>query len=124
MSEAPVLEVRDLSKRFSGVLALSCAGFRVSPGEVIGIMQQDRATAIAGTLGTGPRVIPMNVALQSARADGLSASRTFNLTLANDQLFTPLLAYVALANTISAYERQFGDATFAIKSRAHMSRGV
>ena len=97
------------------------SSFKISSmGEVIGIMQQDRATAIAGTLGTGPRVIPMSVTLQSARIDGRSASRTFNLSLANDQLFTPLLAYVALANTISAYERQFGDATFAIKSRAHI----
>jgi hypothetical protein len=42
------------------------------------------------------------------------------VSLANDEVFTPLLAYVALANTITAYERQFGDATFAIKSATHV----
>lgn len=104
-----------------GMLPSLASSFKISSmGEVIGTMQQDRATAIAGTLGKGPRVVPMTVTLQSARADGASANRKFNLSIANDQVFTPLLAYVALANTISAYERQFGDATFAIKSRAHV----
>ena len=35
-------------------------------------------------------------------------------------MFTPLLAYVALANTLGAYERQFGAATFTVKSRTHI----
>ena len=35
-------------------------------------------------------------------------------------MFTPLLTYVALANTLSAYERQFGAATFSVKSRAQI----
>lgn len=104
-----------------GMLPSLAASFKItSMGEVLGTIQQDRATAIAGTLGTMPHVVPMKVTLQSARIDGASANRTFHLTLANDQVFTPLLAYVALANTISAYERQFGDATFAIKSRARI----
>lgn len=104
-----------------GMLPSLASSFKISSmGEVIGTMQQDRATAISGTLGKGPRVIPMTVTLQSARIDGVSANRTFTLSLANDQVFTPLLAYVALANTISAYERQFGDATFAVKSRARI----
>ena len=29
--------------------------------------------------------------------------------MVDDELFTPLLTYVALANTLSAYERQFGQ---------------
>lgn len=97
------------------------SSFKISSmGDVIGTMQQDRATAISGTLGPGPRVIPVTVTLQSSRIDGAAANRTFNLRLANDQVFTPLLAYVALANTITSYERQFGDATFSVKSRARI----
>ena len=34
-----------------------------STGEIIGTVQQDRATAIAGTLGTGPTLIPINLKL-------------------------------------------------------------
>jgi hypothetical protein len=96
------------------------SSFKISSmGDVIGTMQQDRATAIAGTLGNGPAVVPMKVTLNSAREEG-SAKRTFNFNVANDQLFTPLLTYVALANTLSAYERQFGAATFSVKSRAQI----
>ena len=97
------------------------SSFKISSmGEVIGTMQQDRATAIAGTLGKGPAVIPMSVTLQSTREDGNTSKRSFTFNVANDQVFTPLLTYVALANTLSAYERQFGSATFTIKSRAQI----
>ena len=57
------------------------SSFKISSmGDVIGTMQQDRATAIAGTLGKGPAVIPMSVTLQSTREDGSSSTRTFNFT--------------------------------------------
>jgi hypothetical protein len=96
--------------------------FKISAmGETIGTMQQDRATAIAGTLGPGPRLIPMKVTLQrSDQQNGVAPKRTFTYRLVNDQLFTPLLAYVAMFNTLTAYERQFGAATFTVKSRARI----
>ena len=83
-------------------------------GEVVGTMRQDRATAIAGTLGKGPAVIPVTITLDSARAP----ARTFRYTVVNDQLFTPLLTYVALFNTLGNYERQFGAMTFTVKGTA------
>ncbi len=103
------------------ILPSLMTSFKISAmGETIGTIQQDRATAIAGALGKGPALIPMNVTLQ--RADGTDAAgrRTFKFQLVNDQLFTPLLAYVAMFNTLGSYERQFGAATFAIKSRARI----
>ena len=97
------------------------SSFKISSmGEIIGTMQQDRATAIAGTLGKGPATLPMKVTLQSQREDGKS-DRSFTFNVANDQVFTPLLTYVALANTLGSYERQFGTATFSIKSRAQIT---
>ena len=83
-------------------------------GDVIGTMSQDRATAIAGTLGKGPAVIPITITLDNGRA----ATRTFRYTAVNDQLFTPLLTYVALFNTLGNYERQFGAMTFTVKGKA------
>jgi hypothetical protein len=87
-------------------------------GEVIGTMQQDRATAIAGTLGKGPATIPIAITLESDRA----APRTFHFTAATDQLFTPLLTYVALFNTLGSYERQFGDMTFTVSGKASFDK--
>jgi hypothetical protein len=98
--------------------------FKISSlGETIGTLQQDRATAIAGTLGKGPALVPMRVTLESRRGQGAGADttkRTFTYQLVNDQLFTPLLAYVAMFNTLATYERQFGAATFTVKSRAQI----
>ena len=93
-----------------------------SMGETIGTMHQDRATAIAGTLGKGPALVPMKVTLRRS-SDGSTTqdgTRTFTFQLVNDQMFTPLVAYVTMFNTLSAYERQFGTATFSVKSRARL----
>ena len=95
--------------------------FKISSmGETIGTMQQDRATAIAGTLGKGPALMPMTVTLKSDRGPGSAAPRVLKYRLVNDQLFTPLLAYVAMFNTLSSYERQFGAASVSVTSRAKL----
>jgi len=96
--------------------------FKISSlGETIGTMQQDRATAIAGTLGKGPSLVPMTISVVSERDSGTPpVTRTVKLNLVSDQLFTPLLAYVSMFNTLGAYERQYGAATLAIKSRARL----
>ena len=95
--------------------------FKISSlGETIGTLQQDRATAIAGTLGRGPALVPMTITLQSTRGDAAPVTRTVKVQLVKDQLFTPLLAYVTMFNTLGAYERQYGAATIAIKSRTRL----
>jgi hypothetical protein len=95
--------------------------FKISSmGETVGTLQQDRATAIAGTLGKGPAMVPMTVTLQSERGTGSASPRVLKYQVVNDQLFTPLLAYVALFNTLTSYERQFGAATVSVKSRAQL----
>lgn len=102
------------------VLPSLMTSFKISAiGETIGTITQDRATSIAGTLGAGPKLIPMTVSLTR---DGQpeSAARTFKFELVNDQLFSPLLTYVAMFNTLGSYERQFGAATFSVKSRARI----
>ena len=87
-------------------------------GDIIGTMKQDRATAIAGTLGKGPATIPISVTLDSAH----NGSRTFTYTVVNDQIFTPLLTYVALFNTLGNYERNFGAITYTVKGRAVLDK--
>jgi hypothetical protein len=85
-----------------------------STGEVIGSVQQDRATTIAGTLGPGPRTIPVSLTLTSERG----TRKTFRMAMVNDQLFTPLLAYLSILNTLTSYERQNGVASYALKGTA------
>ena len=85
-----------------------------STGDVIGTVTQDRFTTIAGTLGPGPALIPVTINLTSERG----TKKTFTMAMVNDQLFTPLLAYLSIVNTLSAYERQNGAASYAIRGTA------
>jgi hypothetical protein len=83
-------------------------------GEVVGTIQQDRATAIAGRLGPAPSLIPVTITLNSDRAP----SRTFNFGVVRDFTFTPLLTYLSVANVLTSYERGAGPASFTIRGSA------
>jgi hypothetical protein len=80
-------------------------------GEVIGTFTEDRATAIAGRLGPGPRTVPVTLTLESDRVP----THVFHFTVAKDELFTPLMTFSALQNTLLSYERQYGAATYSVK---------
>ena len=84
-----------------------------SLGEVVGTMQQDRSTAVAGVLGARPRTIGMTVSLTREGAP----DRRFAFSLADHPLLTPLLAYTALAGIVSEHERDIGPATYAVRGR-------
>jgi hypothetical protein len=87
-------------------------------GEIIGTVFQDRAAAIAGRLGNGPRMIPITVSLESTRA----SSQTFHFTVVNDPLFGPLMTYASILNTLGSYERQFGAASFSVKGSVKVQK--
>jgi hypothetical protein len=89
-----------------------------STGEVIGTVLQDRAAAIAGRLGPGPRMIPVTVSLESTR----QPKQTFHFTVVNDQLFGPLMTYASILNTLGSYERQFGAASFSVHGAATVKK--
>ena len=86
-------------------------------GAVVGTISQDRATAIAGRLGAAPALVPVRVTLTSGRAP----ARTFSFSVVNDQLFTPLLTYLAVANVLTSYERQTGAATYVVRGDARLT---
>lgn len=89
-----------------------------SLGEVIGTFDQDRATAIAGTLGAAPPMLPITLVLDTDRGP----SRTFHFSVVRDQLFTPLLTYISVVNTLKSYEREFGTSSFMVKGRAQVDK--
>ncbi len=89
-----------------------------STGEVIGTIQQDRAVTVAGTLGPGPALIPVTLSLQSDRGP----KRTFHFGIVNDQMFTPLMAYMAVLQTLGSYERQYGTASYTVRGTASLKK--
>lgn len=85
-----------------------------SLGDIVGTVRQDRATAISGTLGSGPSMIPVSLTLEPDRGE----RRTFKYSVVSDQLLTPLLSLVTIVNTLQSYERQAGAATFSVRGEA------
>ena len=103
---------------FTVLPSLAASQKIASTGEIVGIVSQDRATTIAGTLGPGPSMIPVKLTLNSERG----TRKTFNIGIVRDQLFTPLLAYVSILNTLTSYERQNGVATYALRGAATLKK--
>jgi hypothetical protein len=83
-------------------------------GAIVGTVQQDRATGVAGRLGSGPPMIPVSITLTSDR----TASRTFSFSMVRDHTFTPLLTYLTVANVLTSYERGAGPASYTVKGTA------
>lgn len=81
--------------------------------EAVGTMDQDRATAIAGPLGPAPRMIPVTVTLKTSRGD----ERRFELRVVEDELFTPVLAYLSVYSVLQANERAYGTQTVRLEAR-------
>ena len=82
-------------------------------GEVVGTLDQDRATGIFGTLGRGPRMVPVRIDLD---APGQNQRQTFRFEIVEDRLFTPLLTYSGVLSTFLSWTRQLGASTYSVSS--------
>ena len=87
-------------------------------GEVVGTIDQDRSTGISGTLGPGPRLVPLHVSLNAPDRNRVD---TFDFEIVADELFTPLLAYNAMLNTLFTHNREVGSATYRVRGRAELA---
>ena len=84
-----------------------------STGDVIGTVQQDRATTIAGTLGPGPSMIPITLTLNSERG----TRKTFTMASSTTSCSRRCSPTSSILNTLTSYERQNGVGTYALKRR-------
>ena len=82
-------------------------------GEPVGTIEQDRTTAIAGRLGPTPRLIPVQVSLETSRRQ----RRDFSFRIVEDELFSPALAFVSLLSVLQSNERAFGTSTISLQAR-------
>ncbi len=86
-------------------------------GETVGTLDQDRATGVFGTLGRGPRMIPVRMELD---APGQDLRETFRFEVIEDRLFTPLLTYSGVLSTFMSWTRQLGSSTYTVSSTARI----
>jgi hypothetical protein len=79
----------------------------------VGTVDQDRLVAVAGRIGKGPRMIPVEVKLNTSRG----AERRFSYRIVEDDLFSPLLTFVSLLSVLQGQERAFGTSSVRIDGR-------
>jgi hypothetical protein len=88
-----------------------------SPGEPVGTIDQDRIAAIAGRLGKTPRMIPVTVNLSTSRGQ----KRSFSFRIVEDELFSPVLAFVSLSSVLQSNERAYGTSTIRVNATVGLS---
>jgi hypothetical protein len=91
----------------------------VPDGESVGTIEQDRTTAVAGRLGKKPRMIPVEIRLGTSRG----RDQTFSFRMVEDELFSPVLAYVGLASVLQAHERNYGTSSIHVDARVSLNDG-
>jgi hypothetical protein len=90
-----------------------------SAADPVGTIEQDRMTAIAGRLGKAPRLIPVSVKLRTSR----SQQKEFTFRIVEDELFSPVLAFVSLLSVLQANERAYGTSTMGVDARVGFGGG-
>lgn len=88
-------------------------------GQIIGRINQDRESGVAGILGTFPAVVPITVTVKD---NGLDKQETFNATIAYNENLVPKLGaaitYAALNRMSDSLAESTVDINFSIKTNA------
>ncbi|HEX9928518.1 MAG TPA: SpoIVB peptidase S55 domain-containing protein [Pyrinomonadaceae bacterium] len=88
--------------------------FKLSvPGAMVGSLEQDRQTGIYGKLGSQPKMIPVELNVQTSR----NRPQTYRYEVINDSFLTPLLLNITVYNAITATERGLGESTIHVSGQ-------
>ena len=86
-------------------------------GQVLGTIDQDRSTGIYGSLGPGPKMIPIRMTLDEP---GRDMQRTFSFEIIEDPLFSPILAYTTALSTFVTWTRNLGPRAYEVTSTVRL----
>jgi hypothetical protein len=105
----------DLPFTRSEVLALLAnvnTSFKISSAhELMGIISQDRETAIAGSLGKRAALIPLDIDV----VQDTKKVQTYHMKMVNDRYLSPILFQMAVFSAIDATERAQGVSTIVVR---------
>ena len=106
----------DLPFARSEVLALVPnlnSSFKISAAkELMGVVRQDRNTAIAGELGKRADLIPVEVSVNKNH---------YKMRIVNDRYLSPILLQMAVFNSIDATERAAGPVTLTVSGEIELA---
>lgn len=93
------------------LLANTNTSFKISSGrELMGIISQDRDTAIAGSLGKRADMFPLDIGV----TEDTKQVQTYHMKLVNDRYLSPVLFQMALFSAIDATQRAAGVSSVVV----------
>lgn len=94
------------------LLANVNTSFKISsPRELMGVISQDRDTAVSGRFGQRASMVPLDIRVHRAGKQ----IDSYRMSMVNDPQLTPLLLQMAVFSTLDATERNSGAATLTVK---------
>lgn len=104
-----------------GTIAGQSNGVKIANiGSVIGRVNQDRETGVAGVLGTFPTAVPVQIHIKD---NALGKDETFGAQIAYDEDFLPILsgsvAYAAMSRVADSLGSSTARIRFAIRTNAY-----
>ncbi len=104
----------DLPFTRSEVMALLAnvnTSFKISSArELMGVISQDRNTAIEGSLGTRAAMVPLDISV----TQDTKHVETYHMKMVNDRYLSPFLLQMATFSALDATERAAGVSTIAV----------
>jgi hypothetical protein len=86
--------------------------FKISaPHELMGVISQDRNTAIAGTLGKRANLLPVEISMERAGRN----FDTYRVNMIHDRYLSPVLLQMAVFSAVDATERAAGESSISVK---------
>lgn len=93
------------------LLANVNTSFKISSGrELMGVISQDRDTAIAGSLGTRADMVPLDIQV----TEDSKRVQTYHMKMVNDRYLSPILFQMALFSAIDSTERAQGVSSVVV----------
>ncbi len=86
-------------------------------GNLVGSINQDRATGVYGQLGDKPRMVPVRLTVHTSR----NKTETYTFEIVSDPFLTPLLTKITMFSAITATERQIGNQTLKLSGSIAMN---
>ncbi len=87
------------------------SSFKLSaPGDWVGTILSDRASAISGEIGRPARTVPLTVSVHSAA----TGNHDYNFQVVNDRFLSPFIIQTALFSVLDATERTLGRGTLQL----------
>ena len=100
------------------LLANVNTSFKISaPQELMGIISQDRDTAVSGRFGQRANMVPLDI---TVHREG-RAIDSYHMSMVSDPILTPLLLQMAVFSTLDATERASGAATMTVRGTIELN---